>query len=346
HGGYVVSPHAGPVRQRLDRLMQEMTTALPSDLVFEDQIGARPLAFDHNPAAPGLAAYHDGWLAHTREHAAQRLMTEAGYDRLAETEIGFAGSFLLQHNVWQDPARWWGDGNWEIYPATAFFVRDKALFYQHNLAPESFTHNLAALRWNLASGYMLSYDSLQSEFGGGIEDPWLDAVSVIQSIVLSRYADQLATGFDWLSPAVSHTEFGAFTVIANWDDSTPYELGAHILAPGGVLVSDASGSTVAGAFTAYNGQPLSGDGHLLVERRGSAGITVWKPLGPDTPLAVRALPGWAEGQAVTVLACTAVDACTPAGSVTVSGGLVHFQYAARSGAGVIARYRLEADHLQ
>ncbi|MEA3308300.1 MAG: DUF6259 domain-containing protein [Chloroflexota bacterium] len=95
HGGYVVSPHVDAVQQRLAQLMQQMTVDIPSNLVFEDQVGARAMDFDYNPNAPHVAAYHQGWLEHTRVYSTNLLMTETGYDRLAETETGFHGSYLL-----------------------------------------------------------------------------------------------------------------------------------------------------------------------------------------------------------------------------------------------------------
>ena len=80
HGGYVVSPYATEVQQRLDSLMQEMTIELPSDFVFEDQVGARGIEVDFNNSAPNSMAYLWGWLEHTRTFADNRLMTETGYD--------------------------------------------------------------------------------------------------------------------------------------------------------------------------------------------------------------------------------------------------------------------------
>jgi hypothetical protein len=69
HGGYVVSPHAPFVRQRLGQLVEQMTVDVPGDVLFEDQIGARPWPFDHNPSSPHPMAYIEGWLEHTRTYS-------------------------------------------------------------------------------------------------------------------------------------------------------------------------------------------------------------------------------------------------------------------------------------
>jgi hypothetical protein len=339
HGGYVVSPNVDTVQQRLRRLMQEMTMELPSDLVFEDQVGARAMDFDYNPAAPHPAAYHRGWLAHTRVYSNHLLMTETGYDRLAETETGFHGSYRLGHVTDQATTAWWGDGNWHVYPLTAFLTRDKTLFYQHNLAPETFTFDLPTLRWNLATGYMLSYDLNPSEYGGGLESPWLDLVASMQSEVLAQYADELATDFRFVAPEVSQTTFETFHVLANWDDERSYSVDTHVIAPGGVYVSNDT-DTFVGMFTAYNGKPLADAAHFIVERRHPAALEIWKPLGPETPLTVAVLPTWVDGEIVLLLARNRQQHCIHSETAVVIDGTVPFKYRPWIAGQAISSYRL------
>lgn len=345
HGGYVVSPHVDAVRQRLTQLMQQMAGDLPSDLVFEDQVGARAMDFDYNPAAPHLAAYHQGWLQHTRTYSNHVLMTETGYDRLAETETGFHGSYRLGHVADQATADWWGDGNWHVYPLTAFLTRDKTLFYQHNLAPETFTFDLPTLRWNLATGYMLSYDLNPSEYGGGLESPWLDLVAIVQSQVLAQYADELATDFRFVAPEVSLTTFETFSVTADWDRETPYAIDSHVISPGGVYVSDHD-TTVAGMFDVYNGDTLTESGHFIVEHRGTTAITIWQPLGARTALNTSPLSGWSEGDTVILLACDQNDDCISRGTVPVSNHTVRFDYVPTIAGMEVRYYRLVKSAVQ
>ncbi len=339
HGGYVVSPHVDTVQQRLAQLMHQMTIDIPGDLIFEDQVGARPMDFDYNPAAPHPAMYHRGWLEHTRVYSTNLLMTETGYDRLAETETGFHGSYLLGHVTAQATTDWWGDGNWHIYPLTAFLTRDKTLFYQHNLAPETFTFNLATLRWNLATGYMLSYDTYASEYGGGLDSPWLDLVTIVQSEVLSHYADELAVDFRFVAPDVSLTAFETFSVTANWNNAVPYTMDMHVISPGGVYVSN-NRDIIAGMLTAYNGDPLLGAEHFIVERRTPDAITMWKPFGSQTPLKVLPLSGWANGDRVLVSAYSRDDHCVHSDTGLIANNAIQFIYNPVIGGQEVWRYRL------
>lgn len=339
HGGYVVSPHGATVQQRLAQLMHQMTGELPGDLVFEDQIGARALDFDYHPAAPQPVTYHSGWLEHTRVYSDHLLMTESGYDRLAETELGFHGSYWLPQVSSGAATAWWGAGNWQVYPLTAFLVRDKVLFYQHNLAPESFTTNLATLRWNLVTGYLLSYDLNASPYGGGLESPWLDLVAVVQSEVLSQYADELAVDFRWVAPEVSLTAFETFSVTANWNADTAYAVDAHRLSPDGVYVTNQQ-DTVAGLFDSYNGEPLSGTAHFIVEKRTGDALTVWQPLGTATRLTLRPPPGWPDQARVQVCAYGRDGQCLERHLITVVEQALHFTYAPVVNGVEVAYYRL------
>ncbi len=62
-------------------------------------------------------------------------------------------------------------GAWRPYPLATLMTRDKTLFYQHDLAPETMTVDKATLTWNLAYGYMLSYD-VSSQYLGGEFRSW------------------------------------------------------------------------------------------------------------------------------------------------------------------------------
>lgn len=285
HGGYVVSPHAPFVQDRLARLAISITVDLPTDLLFEDQIGARPWLFDHNPFAPHPVSYVDGWVAHTRAYSDTLLMTELGFDRLAETEVGFHGSVLLPERLGYI-ADWWGADTWHPYPLATAMLRDKVLFYQHDLAPETFTSGKATLTWNLALGFMLSYDLVASSFGGGLDSPWLDVVSAFQSRVLGRYAGELVTGFDNLADGVTRTRFETHTVIANRNEGEAYIVGDHTLPPQGVLVTSADGTLTAGIFTRFYGLSLTPGDHYLIAERERGAVRVAQPMGADTPLVI------------------------------------------------------------
>lgn len=301
HFGYVVSPWSPFVQDRLALLNHEVTVDLPSDFVFEDQIGARAWLYDYNRSAPDHLAYMDDWLAHTRAYSPTLLMTEMGYDRLAATEVGFHGSVLLPELTEQMPG-------WRPVPWAPLMLRDKVLFYQHDLAPQTFTHNKAVLGWNLAMGYMLSYDLFASEYGGGITSDWLAVVGGFQRHVLSRYADAPVSGFTSIQagvggPVATQTGFGACSALVNWDDDRPFPMGAYTLPARGAMVQcepgpGIEGGLVAGGFTNYRGQNLSPDDHYLIEERGRTGTIVRQLKGTDTPLVVAYPLGVPAGQTV------------------------------------------------
>ncbi len=325
HGGYVMSPYAPFVQQRLGQLVLSMTVDIPSDMLLEDQIGARPWLFDHNPSSPYPTAYIDGWLEHTRAYSDSLLMTELAFDRLAETEVGFNGSVLLPERYGYT-AEWWGAGAWHPYPLAPLMVRDKVLFYQHDLAPETFTVDKATLTWNLAFGYMLSYDLVESEFGGGLDSEWLGLTGAFQKNVVARYADELMTGLIYLEDDVTQTSFETYTVIANWDEVDAFNSGGHTLPPLGALVTSADGALTAGVFTQYNDMPLTAGDHYLIEDRDLNWITVYQPIGADTSLTLELLPGWSPSDPIEAWAYTAAGGLVGSVPVTVTAQGVTFVY--------------------
>jgi hypothetical protein len=333
HGGYVMSPYAPFVQQRLNQLVQQMTVNVPSNLLFEDQIGARRWLFDHNASSPYPTAYIEGWLEHTRTHSASLLMTELGFDRLAETEIGFHGSVLLPERFGFTPG-WWGTDTWHPYPLATIMTRDKVLFYQHDLAPETMTVDKATLTWNLAYGYMLSYDLVT----GGVNNPWLELVSAFQKNVLARYASESIVDFTNLSDKVTQTSFETFTVIANWDTTNPYNTSGHTLPPLGVLSRSTNGMLTAGVFTAYNGVPLSAGDHYVIEERGLTDITVRQPIGADTSLTLRLPPSWNPSDSIQVQAYTKAGQVIESIPLTVTTQTIIFKYQQRRADQSVAYY--------
>jgi hypothetical protein len=340
HGGYVMSPYPAFVRDRLDRLVDQMTTEVSSDLLFEDQIGARPWLFDHNASSPLPLAYMDGWLAHTRAYSHTLLMTELAFDRLAETEVGFHGSVLLPE-VTGYTTDWWGAGTWRPYPLATALARDKTLFYQHDLAPETFTTKKDILRWNLAMGYMLSYDLVQSTYGGGLDSEWLGVVSAFQKWVLAAYADQKVTDYTSVTATlITQTDFETCRVYANWSPSRGYMIGTYAIPIDGALVTCNDGAVVAGVFKGYNGAELSAGDHYLIETRGDWGTIVRQPMGADTDLTLALLPEWGTRGPAIALALDAADQVVGTVPVTISPAGLTFRYRKNLAGKDVAAYRL------
>jgi hypothetical protein len=338
HGGYVMSPYAPFVQQRLDQLVAQMTVDVPSDMLFEDQIGARPWLFDHNPSSPYPTAYIQGWLDHTSAHSGTLLMTELGFDRLADSEVGFHGSVLLPQRS-GDTSTWWGTDTWRPYPLAPLMARDKTLFYQHDLAPETMTVDKPTLTWNMAFGYMLSYDLVT----GGLESPWLSVVADFQKHVVAAYADERAVAFANLSDDVTQTSFEAFTVTANWDEASPYDIGEHTVSPLGFVAVNFDRSLTAGIFVRYNDKPLAAGDHYLIEERNLADIIVHQPLGADTSLTLKRLPAWRLSDMIEAWAHARSGELLGSVPVTVTGEDITFTYQQEVAGRSVAYYVVQSD---
>lgn len=304
HYGYAMSPYVEFVQTRLRDLMIQMKTEIPSDIIFEDQVGARPTLFDYNPQSPSPEAYTQGWINHAEIYSGEGLMTELGFDRLIENEIGFHGSLLLQE-VTNDLGTYIASDNWHYYPYVTMLARDKVVFYQHNLAPETFTHNKSNLMWNLAMGYMLSYDLNHSEpWGGGVDSEWLDVVGTFQRYVLSKYATERVTDFSYLNENVTKTNFSNYYVIANWSDTNTYSIDGYTLSVKGAMVKNNNNSLIAGVFRMYNNNNLSNGDHFIIEERQSDQIKLRQPMGEETNLVIKKLPSWGTTKKVKAIAFT------------------------------------------
>jgi hypothetical protein len=334
-GGYVVSPYVQFVRQRVDQLVNQMTTEVSSDFVFEDQVGARSLMFDNNPVSPTPTSYIDGWLLHAGTHP-NLLMTEMGFDRLAKSMVGFHGSVLLSERLGYT-ASWWGNNTWHPYPMSAMILRDKVLNYQHDLATETMTKDKKTLTWNLAYGLMLSYDIVT----GGLANSWLNVTGDFQEHVLSRYASVRMTGFTNLTVKVTLSDFSTCAVTANWDSVNTFTQSGQTISASGAMVSSYDGNLRAGIFTKYNGTPLSSGDHCIIEQRDTVGITVRHPLGTDTYLRIMPLSGWGINAAVDVRAYNAKDSIITILPSHFTPDSVSFTFVQNVGGHKVAYVRIE-----
>jgi len=287
-GGYTVCPWVPFVMERLKNSMQQMKTEAYSDIIFEDQIGARSWWFDFNASSPAITGYIDGWIEHTRRYKDNLLATEQGFDRLAETEIGFYGSVQYLEKT-SEAQKYWGADTWEPYPLAQMIMRDKVLFYQHDLSDETMTFSKENLIWNLSFGYQLNYQITNSAKD---DYDWLKMIGMFQRDVLSGYADELITGFEYLDMDFSKTDFQNHTVYTNWNLKSARTVGKHTVSPSGAIVLGNDGSLCAGIFAGYNGTALANGDHYLIEKRENNYILLQQALGFDTPINIEILSDW------------------------------------------------------
>jgi hypothetical protein len=253
--GFVSSPSAPAVRERLARLMAQWRDQVTVDFVLQDQIGSRNWKRDFNPAAADPQVYSDEWLALTRQYRAQRLMTEDGWDRVAATETGFAGSLLTGTTAWNPTAIRWGDGsrgntafgagNWEPYPLALWLFHDKVLFFHHDLDHYPMNAGLEVLTWNTAFGVSGGYLWPELRF---VDQDWVTMVNAFQTAVWRRTAGAILDDYRSLTPDVTESRFGNLTVVANWNPVKTYDAGGYTIAPSGCLARTVDGSLIAGAI--------------------------------------------------------------------------------------------------
>jgi hypothetical protein len=216
---------------------------VPADCLFFDQLGARPWQRDFNPAAPSPLGYSDGWLALLAPHAPRCLMVEDGWDRLAQSFVGFHGSALLLDREHDEPNEFWGKGNWRPWPLALWLLHDKVLLYQHDLAEETMTNDDEALLWNLAFGFVLSYS--WDERQRTLESPWLERVGALQRLLGPLYAGKTLDSWRELGPTVTESRFGDLVVVANWSPTETVEADGRRLGPFGFVARTADGRVLA-----------------------------------------------------------------------------------------------------
>lgn len=331
HSGYVMNMNAPFVTSRIAREHERLLEA-GVDGIFEDQWGIRNAPYAANsvgaPNTDPWTAYFEG-VRNYFDSLNTRMYTEDGTDVLADDTVGFMGTnYLWDLLGYRKNTASYTD----YYPLAGMLLRDKVLFYQHDLAAETMTDNKDMLRWNAAMGYNLSADLYT-----GTENPWVAVTGVFQKYVLGDYVDERVRSFDAIDATTTRTAFGSHTVIANWDTEKPYSMDEHdetVLSAGGFDISAKSGDVRAGSYIRYNGFDLDPGEHLLAEVRGKKDIRVYQPLGADTTLRVKTLKGWKHAAAAAYTADGSKIADIP---VKEQGDWLRFDYVSNA-AGKLTAY--------
>ncbi|REE70497.1 F5/8 type C domain-containing protein [Paenibacillus taihuensis] len=291
HSGYVMNMNDSFVTNRIAEEHKKLLDAGVSG-IFEDQWGIRNAPFMKDGVQPdntdAWSAYFEGVRNYfVNAGAKQRMYTEDGTDVLAGDSIGFMGTnYLWDLLGYRKNTATYTD----YYPLAGMLMRDKVMFYQHNLAAETMTDNKDMLRWNAAMGYNLSGDLYT-----GVANPWIELIGVFQKVVLAGYADQVVQSYDSIDPTTTRTDFGTYTVIANWDTGNGYVLDDQTtLSSGGFDIAAKDGSVRAGSYTRYNGYNLDPGEHYLAESRSKDEIRLYQPIGSDTTVRFRSGEGWAH----------------------------------------------------
>lgn len=270
------------------KTVTQFLTEMPSDIVFQDQCGARRFKYDINPAAPSPAAYNEGLLSQLEEDASRvPLGTEDGWDKVANEELlvcGCSWVTIPRHVDWRggrDDYRTLqkeilSPETWEIEPLVMRLMHEKCFFYCHDLSGSAFCERLVA--WDLALGYNLSYDVSSRPYKDCTSlQPWEAYVAALQKHVVSRIAGQPLGKFRHdRAPLFARTDTTALTrlddgvVIASWGDvrcvvnlgDVPREVTKGLrLAPYGYLVV---GPNVKAEYLDGGRPTISVDGKVVI----------------------------------------------------------------------------------
>jgi hypothetical protein len=282
HTGVIVSPWAPFVQQRAKQEL-DAWRALGADCTFLDQIGARPWLYDFHPGASSPLAYDDAWLSLLAPYRQSCLMAEDGWDRLADTVVGFHGGLLMMQRELGAVDHYFGAGNWEPYPLATWLVHDKVLMYQHDLYPGTLALDGEVLTWNAAFGLVES-----AEWHPGNEaGPWLRLAARLQEVLGPHYAGVPLASFTDLAAGVTRSVFGDLTVVANLSAGTYDGIdadGFRAQAPGVTVQTYPGGHwvlTTQSGGAAVVEQPVGGDLSLTVP--GAASRVLAEPSGAPVP---------------------------------------------------------------
>ena len=184
------------------KVRRQMTEEFPSDVLFQDQIGARRWTWNYNDLEPLKASGLDGMHSLTMEDSAVVPMaTEDGHDRVLNFETMICGCAWAsvdaggkrhgQHLRFRYP-----DGEWEFFPLLSFLGHDQCLFTTHDLG--HFTETEERLAETLAFGYSLSYNWYLGAERSETRRSWLNWLDALQKAICSQYAGKKLWEFRYL----------------------------------------------------------------------------------------------------------------------------------------------------
>ncbi len=208
------------VRDANDKLLKESLVDYKSDIVFQDQSGARAFRYDYNKAAPTPSAYSEGFISTVmRDSKKAYLSTEDGWWGICDGEIQFCGmsfSFMQQGK--------WYKCIWDTFPKDSFtlgnltgaFFHDKVSLTHHDLGTDVNTPR--KLVYTVAYGYSMVNQLYvrQLNFAHLIE--WRRWTAQIQMSLLSKLIGEPMQNFShkWTNAALDGDD--SATIFSQYGD--------------------------------------------------------------------------------------------------------------------------------
>lgn len=270
------------------RTSQEMAKQFPSDVLLQDQVGARSFRWDLNPAAPYATAYLEGMHSMSIEDTEfVALATEDGYDRVAQFEAmlcGMAwgmiptdGKRATNHNKFH-----FVDGEWEFFPLFGYLAHEHSLFTTHDLG--HFISDPERLAYALAFGYGMSETCNLDTLKRADRKAWLFWLDAVQKTVCAEYGGQPLLDFSY--PLAKRPGDRTDVMLARYR-------GVSVLANIGNRPLPVA-AVQAPEFAAYAGATLAGPGFLAVGPRVQAAMLADDD-GGTFGFAVRHVDGKTQG---------------------------------------------------
>lgn len=356
-------------------ICDEKAVQLPSDLIFEDQLGARHAYVDYNPGRRGMGAlgYQQSMIDHARNFSHYVLGTEQGFDKLARWESGFYGH-ILEMEVSPEPLPYpFGHAadRWEPYPLSQVLFGETLTYQVHNLANSAFANSLNQSCWVLASGGRLSIDINDGPYWSQGKAAWFRSIGLMQHVGISRWLGYPQISFERsgnksltvMKSAASGADLDAadaeYHIVTSWGVDHPLPITSKdvpsaisdgfVLPPGGCAAYGSDGDFIGGWFLEYNNRmltpPMKSQFHAIVEDRTCTSpftdaVCVYHAMGPDTPLDIHPPAGCAAKDVVVSAVDQAGTVLRVSSTTSGSGTLVTFTATAIAGREPVDFYAL------
>ena len=273
--GHVVTPQHPEVKRICLPIIQKLQSDYKIDILFEDQLGARPWMYDRNTVSETPIGYVQGIINLAKDHTKDiPLYTERGFDFLIPEISGFCGLPNLSYPNFKDLNSKWGAGNWECYPLAQYLAHDKTAFYQHDLAVETMTDTIEKLSWNLVYGYGLTINMKQDISSD--EKEWVRILGEIHRLIIAKYTGKKLISYTPSESGLVQSQYGDLLIWGNFSDRdqeiNQTRLSGWKVSRGGFLVTDTKYNPLAGVFSSWKNGTFTSPHLILFETTGKLKI--------------------------------------------------------------------------
>lgn len=222
--GYLTTLWHDSVRRANRKTLEAFLKEYPSDILFQDECGARGSRLDFNKAMPAPSANISAIWSMTGEDCRRiPLATEEGSAYLLNHELMFCGyeSTMVPkgNSIMLRETR--PDYVWSYFPLYQAMAHDKTILTMHDLA--SGVYSEERLAWALAWGYAINWSIRTGELADPAKCEWMNLLSAVQKGIVSRTFGKKLKSFrhEWSKTEAPHnsgyvmTQYGDTDILAN-----------------------------------------------------------------------------------------------------------------------------------